>query len=96
MIAVALERDVYLFDPVSGQSFHLLSLSAGNVTSLRWTAEGGHVGVGTSLGELQIWDGREQRQLRSLRGHSGRIGAVAWHLHTLSSGAADAEIHHHV
>lgn len=95
LVAVALERDVYLFDPVSGQSSHLLSLTAGNVTALRWTGEGGHVSVGTSLGELQIWDGGMQRQLRSLRGHSGRIGAVAWHQHTLSSGAADAEIHHH-
>jgi len=95
LIAVALFRDVFLFDTTSGQAVSLLTLPSGNVTALRWTGEGGHISVGTSLGELQIWDGLQRRQLRSLRGHSGRIGAVAWNEHTLTSGAADAEIHHH-
>lgn len=95
-IAVALKSDVFLFDATTNQACPLLSLPGGiNVTSLRWTGEGGHISVGTSLGELQIWDGHQQRQLRSLKSHSGRIGAVAWHEHTLSSGAGDAQIHHH-
>jgi len=85
-----------LFDAASGRTEKLCALPDGSaVTSLRWTGEGLHLGVGTTQGEVQIWDGGSQRQLRSLRGHAGRIGALAWHEHTLSSGSADAEIHHH-
>lgn len=97
VVAVALSEMVFLFDAASGSTEKLLSLPAavGNVTSLRWTGEGLHLSVGTASGEAQIWDAAAQRQLRSLRGHGGRIGALAWHEHLLSSGSADAEIHHH-
>jgi len=96
IVAVALSEMVYLFDAASGKADKLTTLPEGaTVTSLRWTGEGFHLGVGTSAGECQIWDGAAQRQVRSLRGHAGRIGALAWQDHILSSGAADAEIHHH-
>jgi len=97
VVAVALSEMVFLFDAASGSTEKLLTLpsAVGNVTSLRWTGEGLHLSVGTSSGEAQIWDACAQRQLRSLRGHGGRIGALAWHEHLLSSGSADAEIHHH-
>jgi len=96
VVAVALSETVFVFDAASGRTEKLLALAEGTaVTSLRWTGEGLHLGVGTSSGEVQIWDGAAQRQLRSLRGHGGRIGALAWHEHMLSSGSADAEIHHH-
>uniref|UniRef100_A0A7S2Q557 CDC20/Fizzy WD40 domain-containing protein n=1 Tax=Zooxanthella nutricula TaxID=1333877 RepID=A0A7S2Q557_9DINO len=95
VIAVALSEMVFLFDTASGQTEKLLALPSGNITTLRWTGEGAYVSVGTSTGEVQIWDVAAQRQLRSLRSHSGRIGALAWHQHVLSSGSADAEIHQH-
>mmetsp|Transcript_26126 Transcript_26126/g.75421 ORF Transcript_26126/g.75421 Transcript_26126/m.75421 type:complete len:446 (+) Transcript_26126:56-1393(+) len=95
LVAVALAEMVFLFDTPSGRTEKLLSLPTGNVTALRWTGEGAHLSVGTSSGEVQIWDACSQRQLRSLRGHGGRIGALAWSEHLLSSGSADAEIHHH-
>lgn len=94
-VAVALSETVFLFDAASGRTERLLSLDSGSVTTLRWTGEGVHLSVGTSSGEVQIWDGAAQRQLRSLRGHGGRIGALAWHEYMLSSGAADTEVHHH-
>jgi len=95
VIAVALSESVFLFDTPSGRTEKLLELPAGNVTTLRWTGEGAHLSVGTSTGEVQLWDAYANRQLRNLRGHGGRIGALAWHEHLLSSGSADAEIHHH-
>lgn len=95
VIAVALSEMVFLFDAASGRTEKLCALSSGSVTSLRWTGEGCHLGVGTTNGEVQIWDSEKGRQLRSLRGHSGRLGALAWKDHVLSSGAADAEVHHH-
>jgi len=95
VIAVALSEMVFLFDASTGQTEKLLSLPSGTVTSLRWTGEGVHLSVGTTAGEVQIWDGLQGRQLRNLRGHAGRLGALAWNEHIVSSGAADAEIHHH-
>jgi len=95
MIAVALSEMVFLFDAASGRTEKLCSLSSGSITSLRWTGEGVHLSVGTTSGEVQIWDSAQGKQLRSLKGHSGRLGALAWNDHILSSGAADAEIHHH-
>jgi cell division cycle protein 20 (cofactor of APC complex) len=96
LVSVALTETVFLFDAASSRTERLLALPEGTaVTALRWTTEGRHLGVGTTQGEVQIWDSASQRQLRSLRGHSGRIGALAWHEHILSSGAADAEVHLH-
>jgi cell division cycle protein 20 (cofactor of APC complex) len=95
VVAVALSEAAFLFDAPSGHTERLLSLPAGNVTALRWTGEGSHLSVGTSSGEVQLWDACAQKQLRSLRGHGGRIGALAWHEHVLSSGSADREVHHH-
>merc|ERR1719199_442869 len=95
IIAVALSEMVFLFDAASGRTEKLLTLSSGSVTSLRWTGEGVHLSVGTTAGEVQIWDSQQARQLRSLQGHAGRLGALAWNDHTLSSGGADAEVHHH-
>jgi cell division cycle protein 20 (cofactor of APC complex) len=95
IVAVALSEMVFLFDAASGRTEKLMSLSSGSITSLRWTHEGVHLSVGTTTGEVQIWDSNQSRQLRSLRGHGGRIGALAWNDHILSSGAADAEVHHH-
>mmetsp|Transcript_4514 Transcript_4514/g.9192 ORF Transcript_4514/g.9192 Transcript_4514/m.9192 type:complete len:434 (+) Transcript_4514:92-1393(+) len=95
VIAVALSESVFLFDAASGRTESLMSLPAGNVTTIRWTDEGSHLSVGSSSGEIQLWDVATQRQLRSLRSHGGRVGALAWHGHQLSSGSADAEIHQH-
>jgi len=95
IIAVALSEMVFLFDATSGRTQKLCSLASGAVTSLRWAKEGVHLSVGTTAGEVQIWDSLQARQLRSLRGHSGRLGALAWNDHILSSGAGDAEVHHH-
>jgi len=95
VVAVALSEAVFLFNAASGSTEQLLALPRGNATALRWTTGGGHLAVGTSGNEVQIWDAAAQRQLRTLRSHGGRIGALAWHGHVLSSGAADAEVHHH-
>lgn len=95
ILGVALSEMAFLFNAASGATEKLMSLSSGNITSLRWTCEGVHLSVGTSGGDVQIWDAPAQRQLRCLKGHGGRIGALAWRDHTLTSGSADAEIHHH-
>eukprot|EP00933_Yihiella_yeosuensis_P049382 TRINITY_DN4622_c0_g1_i1.p1 TRINITY_DN4622_c0_g1~~TRINITY_DN4622_c0_g1_i1.p1 ORF type:complete len:537 (+),score=88.64 TRINITY_DN4622_c0_g1_i1:78-1613(+) len=94
-VAITLQDQVFLFGFETGEAKQLLQLESGNVTTLRWTGEGHHLAVGTSSGEIQIWDAAAQRQLRSLRSHGGRIGALAWNEYILSSGSEDKEIHNH-
>lgn len=43
---------------------------------------------------MQIWDATSQRRLRTMTGHSGRVGALAWNEHILSSGSRDRLIYH--
>mmetsp|Transcript_4513 Transcript_4513/g.9186 ORF Transcript_4513/g.9186 Transcript_4513/m.9186 type:complete len:443 (-) Transcript_4513:56-1384(-) len=96
VVGVALSEDVHLYNHDSGSSDRLLSLSDQKLaTAIRWTGGGIHLGVGTSTGEVQIWDAVHGRQLRTLRSHGERIGALAWHGHVLTTGSADAEVHHH-
>ena len=43
----------------------------------------------------QIWDVARHKQIRSLRGHSARVGALSWNHSTLSSGSRDSSIINH-
>jgi cell division cycle protein 20 (cofactor of APC complex) len=44
---------------------------------------------------VQLWDVEAQKQLRNMRGHEARVGALAWNSHLLSSGSRDTTIIHH-
>ena len=39
-----------------------------HISRITW---GYHLSVGTTAGEVQVWDGTQSKQLRSLRGHAG-------------------------
>lgn len=97
IVAVALSSSVYLYNVSSAACEELLTLkeNEGCVTNLRWTPDGEHLAIGVNTGEVQLWRASTLKQVRSLKGHSGRIGALAWYEHILSSGAQDAEVHHH-
>jgi cell division cycle protein 20 (cofactor of APC complex) len=56
---------------------------------------GSHIAVGTANNVVQLWDVSAGKQLRSLRGHSSRVGALSWNNHVLSSGSKDNSILHH-
>jgi cell division cycle 20-like protein 1 (cofactor of APC complex) len=43
---------------------------------------------------VQIWDATTQRRLRTMTGHSARVGALAWNEHILTSGSRDRSIYH--
>lgn len=97
-VAIALGATVFLWNATSGATTELLQLQTPDdyVTSLRWIREGtGHLAVGTASSEVQLWDVAASRQLRSMRGHSSRVGALSWNQHILTSGARDGSIFHH-
>ena len=99
ILAVALANTVYLWNAQSGEIQELCTFEGGadaHISSVAWVQEGGaHLAVGTSNGETQLWDVQACKQLRSMDGHTDRIGAMAWNRHILTSGSRDTNIINH-
>lgn len=97
-LAVALSQSVYLWDASTGSINELMSLETENdyVSSVSWIQQGGsHIAVGTASNQVQLWDVQAQKQVRSMDGHSARVGALAWNNHMLTSGGRDNCIINH-
>jgi cell division cycle 20-like protein 1 (cofactor of APC complex) len=56
--------------------------------------QGTHLAIGTGKGFVQIWDADHCRRLRTMIGHTNRVGALAWNDHILTSGSRDRLIFH--
>lgn len=96
VLAVALGQCVYLWNAKSGDITELLSLEGEDyVSSVSWTASGTHLAVGTAGGETQFWDSAVCTQLRTMNGHSARVGSLAWNEHVVTSGSRDTTAVHH-
>ena len=96
VLGVALGASVYLWNANDGSIDQLMETSAdSHVTSLSWIEQGHYMAVGTSDHKVQIWDVAKKKQLRSMDGHSQRVGALAWNGPMLSSGGRDARIVQH-
>ena len=88
---------MYLWNAGTGDIQQLMECSNEEdyISSVSWAADGKHIAIGTSNAEAQIWDVTANRQVRSLKGHSSRVGALAWNGATLSTGARDNLILNH-
>jgi cell division cycle protein 20 (cofactor of APC complex) len=100
ILAVALGQNVYLWNAGTGDIHHLLTLPGQEdfVTSVRWAALSGHtnyLAVGTNDGPVEIWDTSAMKKVRTLGGHTARVGSLAWNQHVLSSGGRDSIIVQH-
>jgi len=100
VLAVALGQCVYLWEAETGNIKHLLTLREETdfVTSVSWVRDKGnshYIAVGTNHNVVQLWDAEAERRLRSLDGHSARVGALSWNQHWLSSGGRDSLIVQH-
>lgn len=100
VLAVALDKVVYLYHTTTGAIHELKACSARDeyVTSVVWATSAtspDRLAIGTSNAELQLWDAATATKVRSLRNHQERIGALAWNGQTLSSGSRDTKILHH-
>ncbi|KOB70000.1 Fizzy [Operophtera brumata] len=86
-----------LDDYCTGQIEQLLALEGSeSVTSVGWMQGGGsHLAVGTSAATVELWDCERIKRLRVMDGHTGRVGAIAWNMYIMSSGARDGNIVHH-
>ena len=97
-LAVALGPSVYMWNASAGTISELLTLPSPDdyVTSVAWIKEGGGVlAVGTASADVQLWDAEKCKQVRSMKGHAARVGALDWNSHLLTSGSRDTSVVNH-
>eukprot|EP00978_Attheya_sp_CCMP212_P020709 scaffold59581_cov54-Attheya_sp.AAC.3 len=83
-------RNVFTENPTSVvNAFNLSPVGKDLVTSVSWTQRGTHLAVGTNKGEVQLWDATKCMKVRTMGGHSARIGTLSWNGPTLASGSRD-------
>ncbi|XP_037655364.1 cell division cycle protein 20 homolog B [Choloepus didactylus] len=97
LIAIALGSSVYFWN---GEKHNWidnidLSLTCNYVSSVSWIKEGNCLAVGTSEGEVQLWDVATKKQLRNMLGHLSVVGALSWNNYILSSGSRLGRVYHH-
>jgi len=100
VLAVALAQTVYLWNASSGDIQELCTFEGTgadtHVSSVSWVQEGGaHLAIGTSSGATQLWDVQAMKSVRSMGGHTDRVGALSWNRHILSSGGRDSIVVNH-
>lgn len=88
-IAVALGETVYLWNAGNGSISELCNLETPDnyVSSVSWLNDGSYLAVGTADAQVQIWDVAAQKKVRTMTGHQGRIAAMDWNEHLLTSGS---------
>ena len=64
----------------TGEIQQLLELESPEeyVCSVRFIKEGNILGVGTSTGEVQLWDVENIKKMRTMTGHSNRVSCLSW------------------
>jgi hypothetical protein len=96
ILAVALGSTVYLWDATTSSIEELLTVDEeGPVTSISWAPDGKYIAVGLNNATVQLWDSQSLRLLRTLRGHTARVGSLAWNGPTLTTGGRDTLILNH-
>lgn len=105
VLAVALAKSVYLWNAITGEINHLVTVveraGAGvdYITSVNWCQEPGqtkYIAVGTHLNEVHLYDGQALKKVRTLYGATGRIASLSWSAQQLlSAGDRDATIINH-
>ncbi|WVN89992.1 uncharacterized protein L203_105223 [Cryptococcus depauperatus CBS 7841] len=102
VLGVGLNSCVYLWSAQTSKVTKLCDLMQGMeqneggdvITGLEWTNRGSTLAIGTNNGLVEIWDAEYCKRIRTMTGHSGRVGALAWNSHILSSGSRDRTILH--
>lgn len=91
VLAVGLGSCVYLWSACTSKVTKLCDLAASEdiVTAVSWSQRGTHLSVGTNRGEVQLWDTVKCKKIRSMPGHSARVGTLAWTGPILASGSRD-------
>jgi cell division cycle 20-like protein 1 (cofactor of APC complex) len=91
VLAVGLGSCVYLWSACTSKVTKLCDLAPSDdiVTSVSWAQRGTHLAVGTNKGEVQLWDTIKLKKVRTMSGHTARVGTLAWTGPILASGSRD-------
>ncbi|XP_077248136.1 cell division cycle 20.2, cofactor of APC complex-like [Tasmannia lanceolata] len=97
VVAIGLGNTLYLWNAANSATEELPEVREddGPITSVSWALDGTHIAVGLNNSEVQIWDSLSLKKIRSLRGHSDRVGSLSWNGSILSSGGRDSKIFNH-
>lgn len=95
VLAVGLGSCVYLWSACTSKVTKLCDLAQSEdiVTSVSWAQRGTHLAVGTNRGEVLLWDTIKCKKVRTMAGHSARVGTLAWTGPVLASGSRDQLIY---
>lgn len=96
ILAVALHDSVYLWNATAGDITQLMKMenSEEYISSVSFSKEGHYLAVGTSDCKVHLWDVANEKRLRTMSGHSARVGSLCWNEHVVSSGSRSGRIHH--
>jgi cell division cycle protein 20 (cofactor of APC complex) len=90
---------VYLWDASTGGINELMNVDTDPndyISSVSFIQQGGtHLAIGLGSNAVQLWDVEAGKKVRTMQGHSGRVGALAWNNHVLSSGSRDTTVLNH-
>jgi len=93
MLAVGLSSCVYLWQANTSKVTKLCDLGlTDHITAVNWSTKSNLIGIGTFSGEVQIWDTHQLKCVRTLQGHSGRVGSIACSSSLICSGSRDKTI----
>lgn len=95
VLAVGLGSCVYLWSACTSKVTKLCDLAPAEdiVTSVAWAQRGNHLAVGTNRGEVQLWDTVKCKKVRTMGGHSARVGTLNFSGASLASGSRDRLIY---
>ncbi|KAL7424575.1 substrate-specific activator of APC-dependent proteolysis [Cryptotrichosporon argae] len=96
VLGVGLNACVYLWSAQTSTVTKLCDLAdeSDSITGLEWTNRGSTLALGTTRGVVEIWDAEYCKRIRTMTGHTQRVGSLAWNNHVLSSGSRDRSILH--
>ncbi|XP_076048627.1 cell division cycle 20 protein fzy isoform X2 [Oratosquilla oratoria] len=95
-LGVALTNMVYIWNGGNGQITPLSQYEETEyVGCLSWVKEGNVLAIGLSTGATQLWDVSQQKLIRTMEGHDGRVVSLSWNNYILSSGSRSGNIFHH-
>ena len=59
---------------------------------MSWSERGSHLCVGNRVGEIEIWDVNQSKKVRTIPGHTNRVGSCSWNGSLIATGSRDRSI----
>uniref|UniRef100_F6RB64 Cell division cycle 20B n=1 Tax=Monodelphis domestica TaxID=13616 RepID=F6RB64_MONDO len=96
-LALALGSTVHIWNGESHEGMGSIDLNPcpNYISSVSWKKEGTCLAIGTSEGEVQLWDVVTKKRLRNMLGHISVVGSLSWNHCVLSSGSRLGHIYHY-